>query len=178
MRYPAGLSEIICDVIEQYPTDRKAGINEAIRQWRSHDEYGNFVDMLINTAVKNCYYEKMHYKNTRMRHSQGAYGQPAKVLSGTSAVVDKVNQAVIFYHYTMGGKTLGDLYGRDLADIVRNETAKANGSLFRAKLADKLRRKVPVDKKVSQVLSNKQLGNMFKQTERELGFSDPEVAAG
>jgi len=163
-KIPPEVHDIARRCAEKHKQDVNVAIAAAYEQVMKLDNFDEFVLALAHAAVSDLVYDCRHQSARAMKIAAGAYGGPAKVIVGLSGSVQRVYESL--YNYRIAGTVLGCLYGRDLADIASKEAEKASGHRFNADLCAKLATMVPDDKRVHDVVSEKTLGNLFRNMEK------------
>lgn len=165
MRFPDSVINAATAAAEAYPDDVAAAASAAEYDIRGLAEFPALVASLVSAAVRELVYDARHAANVRTRKQAGRYGTPAKVVPGGSPAVERVYESV--YDYYIGGTTLGALKGEDLQGIAEREQGLAEGHLFNASLCGRLATRVPVGRRVRDVVPEQELRKMFKKLEEE-----------
>lgn len=163
-KIPQEVHDIARQCAEKHKQDVRAAIDAAYDKVRNLDDFDEFVQSLVYGAISDLVYDCRHQSARAMKINAGAYGGAAKVTAGSSGSVQRTYDSL--YNYRIAGTVLGCLYGRDLADIAKSEAEKASGHRFNAGLCAKLATMVPDDKRVHDVVSEKTLGNLFRNMEK------------
>ncbi len=166
MNYPKSVLEIFEEQAAKHANNIPAAVREAERLIRKLPEYADLVGILVHNAVQEGVYSARHKTNVRIKLELGDFGQPAKVVVGTSPGCEAAAKSV--YDYNIGKTRLGLIYGRDLVAIAENEQAIGNGHFENAAICRKLQRLVPADKQVQDAVSERQLNTIFKAVKREI----------
>jgi hypothetical protein len=159
MEMPKWLTDIVARATRENGDDIPSAVDAAEAGVRRHPEFPDVVDTLVRDAIQGAVYAARGLSNRELK-SETCYGGPAKVRVGDSESIGRVYQSV--FDYYIGSRTLGDLLGSELEDVEVNETEKAAGHMFNARLAAELRKVVPADKRVREAVSQKKLEKLFK----------------
>lgn len=150
-----------------HPTDVNAATDAALAAIRALPEYGDLVNLLVYNAVQQEIYTARHRTTTQIKREQGLYGQPAKVVVGRSADVDRIYESV--YNIRIGGTILGELTGDAIPGLRAGELASASGHQLNAAILSWLESQgVRGDKKVRDVVSEKRLKAAYQRLSQEL----------
>lgn len=163
MDYPESVLEAVHDAASEHGDDLGQAVECAVAKVRALPEFGGLVDQFVKTAVQELLYRDRHQTNVAIRRQGGAYGAAAKVSPAGSAAVRRVFQS--YFDYCVGGKQLGAVLGEELAGLADGERERAAGHQFNARLLDRLQAVVPEGKRVRDVLTDRKLGNLFKEIE-------------
>jgi len=143
----------------KHTDDIDKAIDATLARARRSKWFSALADELVRRAVRKIVQDCRHRANIQMRRENGSYGGPAKVTAGaaTAAVARSV------YLYMIGGRSLGNVLGEDLAGIGESEAAKAEGHLFNTKLCQALSPLVKDKKTVSQCVPEAKLKKIFEK---------------
>lgn len=168
MALPESVLRIVRKAAEDHPGDIERAVSQAVQEVRKLKDYQNFVDNLVRHCIKEQVHEARHKANVRIKHNAKHYQRTYRTSPSSGAAVEGVYRSV--YEFRIAGTTLGELRGSDLRGIAENERALAGGHQFRARLCEWLiERKVPDDKKVREVVSEKELVKVFKGLQDQFG---------
>lgn len=120
----------------------------------------DWIDDLVRGQIRNLIHGVRHQDNVTMRRDAGQYGGPAKVGLSTGAVNRIAGEC--WMNYFIGGRTLGQILGKELRGIAQGEREKAEGCTFNARLCEQLAAIVPEDKSVSDAVSEAQVKKIVK----------------
>lgn len=164
MDFSSEVYDIIAEAFQQHPNDINACADAAEQAIRAMEGFEDMVALHISRSVKHLVYDYRGRINMNLRRQTGEYGQPAKVDPASPAV--RQVYAESWYLYCIGRKTLGELLGSELPDVVTGERTKAEGHLFNVALLEYLAQRVPDDKRVRDVFSERQLARLAKKLQR------------
>jgi len=148
---------IVEEAAVKFKDDIDKAVTYAEKQVRALPEFGELVDVLIRQAIRHQISDARHAANVAIHKANGSYGGPSKV--GIGDAVARV--ATRCLDYSIGGRSLGSILGKELSTISTSERAKAAGADFNARLCDALKKIVPEDKAVREVMSEKEMKSMF-----------------
>lgn len=162
MKIPKSIESLVALAIEQFPDDTKSAVEKALDDVKKLPEFDTYVEALIRYSLTQLAYAARHQINVKIKKEQGHYATVRKV-AATSVVVNRVYRSL--YDYRIGGKTLGQVTGRDIDTIINRESASAEGHLFNVRLCYKLQGLVGVNETVREVLSEKKLQDIFQEVQ-------------
>lgn len=161
MVYPESVIEAIKAAANEHKGDIPEAIAAACAAVRALPDFPAFRESLVDGAIQELVYQVRGASNHAMKVQAGVYGAPAKVLVGRSEELRKVYDDL--RDYRIGCQTLGLLFGRDLMPIAEMEGAKARGHEFNRRLVEELARIVPDEKRVRDVVSKRQMVEVFSR---------------
>jgi hypothetical protein len=141
------------------PESIETAVDAALSAAQELPEFPEFTEALVRRAVRGMVEEARHSANVEMRSRAGGYGGPAKVVVGEATA--RVMRSL--YLYAIGGKTLGQLTGKELAATAESEQARADGHLFNVRLCSRLAEIVPEEKSVEEAVSERKLKTIWKE---------------
>lgn len=153
---------IVSECATRYPQSIDTAVEHAADRVAKLPEYPTLIVDLVTTALRGLIQDYRHGENVRTRAAAGEYGGPAKVTAGDAA--GRVAMGV--YSYYISGRTLGQILGKELADIGTSEAARAEGHEFNARLCAKLQELVPEEKTVKQAVPEQRLRKIFADLQR------------
>lgn len=165
MEFPSSVTAIINSAAAKYPSDINRAVTIAERLIRRLPEFDELVSMLVRDSILGKIHDARHCANIRMKRDAGAYGGPAKVVSGLSDAVNRVAESV-YYNFAIDGKALGNIMGDELKRIAGDERAKSDGHMFNYRLCQRLAAMVPEGKRVRDAVTEKKLKSIFRDLER------------
>jgi hypothetical protein len=157
---PAPILDAVRRAILQHPDDLNAMVECAIREAKETTEYKGYRESLAARAIRGLVYDERHRANVSIRRAAGGYGGPAKVNRAESLSVQSV------YAYSIAGRSLGQLYGRDLPNIIESEASIADGHLFNVRLCKRLKELVGDEQQVQEAVKESRLRRIFKECEK------------
>lgn len=157
--FPESIQQIVAECAAKYKNDIDKAVDQAVSQVQALDDYEDFVDLLVRTAVRGKITDFRHSVSTAIKRAAGEYGGPAKVGTDLSAV-NAVARGV--FDYFIGGRTLGTITGEELKQIRDSEAEKATGHLFNAGLCEALIPLVQEGKTVRECVAESKVRRIFK----------------
>lgn len=171
--FPKELIKIAVDEVAAHAGDEIEEVADAIFQ--RLDEAGDhdaLIQLLAFHAVKGLVYEIRHRSNRSIKAQlkPGSKQRANQVKSIGGRGSRQVARDV--YNYYIGKNALGELFGRQLGDIISSEEAIADGHVFNARLLSAIKPLVSKDKRVRQCVSRKRLTSIMQQVSDEFGGLD------
>lgn len=123
-------------------------------------EWKDWIADLARAHLRELIHNVRHGDNVTMRRDAGEFGGPAKVDMSTGAANRIANQS--WFSYFIGGRTLGQILGKELKGLAKSEREKAEGCIFNAKLLEQLAGMVPEEKRVCDAVSETQIKRIVK----------------
>lgn len=165
MQFPDSFLVVIREKTNRYGSDIAKAVEESEKALRKLPEFESQIEAMVTNAIRDLVYDERHVINVKLKRESGRYNNES-TMKGLDPSIVKVHQSL--YEYFIAGTTLGDLYGKQLSQIADNENAIAEGHQFNAGLCNWLRKVVPDEKQVKQVVSEKQLRNIFSKVKEEI----------
>ena len=159
--YPSSLLGIIrsaTDLSNAVGVDKAT--DKAYREWTAHEDYPEWISEMVRRELRTQIHECRHRDNTQRKRAAGEYGGPAKVTLG-SGVVNRVARESLL-EYSIAGRCLGDLYGKEIIDLAASEEKTAAGSLLNARLLRAIKPLVGDDERVRDAVSESKAKSLFK----------------
>jgi hypothetical protein len=176
--------ETVNQIINRAASDNMNSIDKAVSQAyqkvRKLKDYDKFVHLLVIEAVRHRIHDVRRYTNVCIRNevmgdgnkipNRGLPGnsssEPAtvpmpKVVVGNNRNIQRITSSA--YNYFLAGRTLGSLKGCELPEVEDRELAMANGHNANVQLIRLLRNRVTGEKRVREVVPEKQLRKLFTQ---------------
>lgn len=154
------MQDVIDKCTRKWINNIDQAVSESCKRLRRLPEYNEWVESLVNNAIRGLVHEFRHGISTRIKKQNREYGQKPRTNSGSSSAVRRAAES--YYDYCIAGKSLGNMLGRELGPAARACLARSNGERFNAHLLFSLEKVVKEDKSVRDCLSNRKLGNLFK----------------
>lgn len=151
------IQPIIVEAATKFKDDIDKAVSFAEQQVRALPEFNELVDVLVRQAIRHQISDARHAANVAIHRANGSYGGPSKVAVGEA--VARVAQRCL--DYSIGGRSLGSIFGKELIAISTSERAKAAGADFNARLCEELKKIVPAEKAVREVMTEKQMKTLF-----------------
>ncbi len=165
MEFPQTVIDAVNKAIKKHPESVEDAVDCAERSIRSLDDFEGLVATLIRSCVQDLVYDARHRSNVRERQLGGDYGQQAKVSVGESGSVNDAYASM--FRYFVGGTIIAKVSGADLDGLIESEMERSQGHLFNARLCRLLRKKTPDEKRVEEVLTDRQFARIFKLAEKK-----------
>lgn len=166
MEYPESLCAIIRSAAEKHRGDIDAAVNQAFGDWQESDEYADWVDEMVRGQIRNMIHDVRHADNVTIRRNAGDFGGPSKV--GVSAA-NQVIEKSLLDTYSINGRRLGDILGKELSAIANGERERATGCIVNARLLEALKPLVSDDKSVRQCVKDKKAWQILRTIKRSVG---------
>ena len=160
---PDEVQKIAAEEAQRHPNDIEVAVSASVTRVRRLPMFEELVDHMIRLAVRGIVTDCRHHANVTLRRKAGEYGGPAKVKAGRA--VDAV--AADYYAYFIAGRTLGNILGKELAEIGEAEAKRAEGYQFNALLCERLASLVPEGKTVKQAVKPGRLRAMFATLQKK-----------
>jgi hypothetical protein len=156
---PLAIEEIIHEEVSRHPNDIATGVDCAIRRIRALPDYEEHLDLFVQYAVHDMFYDCRHSVNAAIK---GTIGRPSQV--GTTNG-DRVSEAYRSYYDTyIGSTTWRKATGEELEFIRDSEKAKSLGSLFNSEVAGWLvDQGVTGKKRAEQVVKEKTFSAAYRR---------------
>lgn len=166
MNLPEHVIEIAKESHNKHKDDCQAAARAALRRIKKLPDYKEIAEALILEAVKVVIYDVRAVNIVQSKRSEFV-SIKAKTQFGLGKGAETVLRAVEQYRNLFdtpaGGKTLGQLYGRELCGLAESERARGDGHYRNANLYDALKKLVPDDKQVAKTVSHTQLKALFRR---------------
>lgn len=166
MEYETEVLEIIRRAAARHANDIEKAAEVAERDIRRLPNFNELVEQLVKTAILRLVHLARASANVTIRRASG--GNP-RVIVGDSEELRQIADECIYLNYCIGSQTLGMLTGAELVEVADSEEAVAEGHLFNVKLARYLKRLVPDDKRVKDVISETRMATIFRKLQTNRG---------
>lgn len=166
MDFPEAVLNVVRESEAKHPDDIDRAVKLASQRIRKLPEFAEVVDAFVDRAIRELIHDARHNETCRIRKDAGVYSATPKV-NAASQAANRV--ALSVYLYRIAGRTLGDLLGSELDAIAENEAQIAEGHLFNSRLAVRLKRVVPADKRVRDAVKENRLRKIMQECEKQLG---------
>lgn len=162
--YPDSLLSIIANAAEQHREDIDQAVECAEKAWLADESAPEFAAQLVRQALRELIHGYRHRMNVSLRKAAGEFGGPAKVVPGevTSAIAERA----LLDSYTIAGRTLGSILGKELPSLQKTEQEKSDGAAFNARLCERLAAIVPEDKTVREVVTERQAWKLLRELKK------------
>lgn len=165
MEYPDSLLAIIRSAAEAHRSSIDAAVNQAFSEWQATDEYADWVDEMVRGQIRSMIHGVRHADNVAIRRDAGEFGGPSKV-SASSA--NQVIEKSLLDTYSINGRRLGDILGKELEPIANGERERATGCLVNARLLEALKPLVSDDKSVRDCVKDKRAWQILRTIKRSV----------
>ena len=158
MEYPTKITDIAKDSCTKYP-DVQEAIAKTINRVKRLKDYKSFMNVLVYNALTDLVYDTRHRSNVAIKRQAGEYGTGNKTdYVGTRSVQQATKN---YLNYYIAGRTLGNILGSEIEDLIDIEVSLSDGHDYNTRILEALKKIVPEDKRVKDVVSNKQLEAIF-----------------
>lgn len=170
------MPEIVLTIVQEETEANLNNISEATgkaeERIRALPEFnGQIVNSLITDQVRELVYRARHDLATETKRQAGYYGGPAKINRASPSVNGVYHRA--YLNYCIGGKTLGDILGKELEAIIVGEKERSNGHLFNSELAAWCKAQgVGDEQRVRDKISEKKIKGFFERRKRVLAETE------
>jgi hypothetical protein len=163
--YPDSFQEIVALAVDRHGDDIDKAVEAAEYGIRNLDDFDEWIDKLVTSAVRGLVNDKRHSLNTATRKANGEYGGPAKV--GVGSAVNDAAKRSFLASYFIGGRTLGSITGKELPLISGGERERAHGCMLNAALCDALAKVCKDDKRVDQCFTDVKAREIFDSLQKK-----------
>lgn len=167
----------VADVIDRAVKrgDIEKAIDWAVGAVKKAEDWPPTEQLLVRSFIQAKIEDSRHHVNVAHRRAAGVYGGPAKVVPG--AEVASVMRGLLDTYF-LAGRCLGDIRGEDLGGLADSCSELAAGHQFNAELCRRLAERVPANKAVRQVLTNRQVKAIFESIPKRGEARDEDGTAG
>lgn len=165
--FPQSLRAIVREAATRSNCDGiEAATDFAYRKWKKCDEYAEFVEAMVRGELRSLICDVRHQDNVNRRKVAGEYGGPAKVSLGSEA-----NRAAreSLLDYSINGRRLGSLFGKELDGLASAEEARGNGCYLNARFLRAIKPLVPAESRVEEKLSETKAKKLFREVSNTSG---------
>ena len=162
---PETILEIVRKEAEAHPDDINAALQSAERRIRKLSEFEDLVNQLVSSAIRHLIHDAREAENRKQRRAAGG---PPIVNVGNCDDVLAVCEQKAWMDYFIAGRTLGSITGEELPGIAESERQKASGHSWNAALCKDIAKRVPAERQVREVLTEKQLANAVERISKKL----------
>ena len=146
--------------ISRHPNDIDAAHHELFEKIKSHPDFQKEIDKIAMSYAKDAIWKQRKRINRGLLASTKRGDSPAKVIVFDSKAVRQVCKTI--YDKYVDGRRLGDIYGRELPELIRNQRLQSIGHANNATLFAKLVKHVPENKTVEESISSKRLTEIYR----------------
>jgi hypothetical protein len=158
---PEVLLEIVALAADQHRDNIDQAVDCAEKAWLSTEESPDFTAQLVRQAIRELIHNYRHQHNVAIRREAGVYGGPAKVVP--SELTAGIAERSILDQYTIAGRVLGGIFGKELPALATSEREKAEGAAFNARLCERLATVVGDDQLVRDAISEREAWKLLRE---------------
>lgn len=158
----------------KFPLDIAKATEVVANKMRSLDGYEEFRYQFERNYAQSMIHAVRCVNNRCIKRESGYYGGPAKVNVGNSETIGRIQMSV--FHYSIAGKTLGELLFAELDQVESDEREKAAGHTALAELIAWIKKKRGrAEQRVADVVTEEEVQRCFKRINRKLGRDEDEL---
>lgn len=160
------LIKIIRDAANKYGDSIDEAVDYAFDCWSKSPDYGEWTDFLVRSSLRTKIHCARHHQNQRItkHHIRASVIQNQRLLETTGVLNDVASETLdILTKYSINGRRLGSIFGKELKAIAQQEHDNAVGCEFCSELCMALMRVVPADKTVGESVSSEYVKKIMQQ---------------
>lgn len=147
--------------------DTYESIDEAVEHvfdlWSQSPDYSEWAEFLIRLSIKTKIHHARHHQNRRItRHHMKAPVIQNQRLLETTGVLNEVSLDILAT-YSISGRRLGSIFGKELKALAQQEHDMAIGCEFRSELCMALAKVVPANKTVRECVDSDYVAKVMQQ---------------
>jgi len=170
-KLPEAVLQIAERAARRHKSDLEAAGRLATKEVVALPQFAKLGPLLIAYAMRQLVYEARCNGNRALKRENGFHTGHTKVFAGRSTSVAAA-ASKSYLEYNIGSTVLGDLLPNGLREVMMGERAKGNGHLFNARVCEALIEIVPEEKRVREVVSERQLKAIWTRIEKEFSGED------
>lgn len=157
---------------QDYPNDIPNAAKKLGELVRKLEVFDSIVDQLLDKYFVELIYQARHEANTIIKRNAGwtppekpkrkKGSNRAKVFVAANKLVNQAGMQA-YLEYSIGGKSLGEIKGRELSGLAVNEAKVAEGHMFNVRLLSYLRGEVDYDQKVKEAFNEAAMERVFRK---------------
>ena len=163
--YQDEVDKIIAECVEQFH-DIELAFASMVKRIREMPNFDEYVDDLIRDGCKRRLHSRRHHVNVagkiRMKNASECKQPVIRRPTAGRTDVNELADANTRYVHFCSGKTIADMFGRELLEFARSELENSKGSVLNAMLAIELKKWTPDNVQVKDVVSPQIYDKLFK----------------
>lgn len=170
--FPEWFAGIVERAAEAYPSAIDQAWKEAEAEIREHADFPAIQDQLISYAIRRKVYVARSESNRLVKVGFNNTDQNPTKVNGLCETYQRICHEHV-YGYKIGARALGDIPGKELANLAKTQFSLASGHTFNGKVLEYLAGVVPHnDTPVRKAIKEKKLYAAMKRIWLENGGDD------
>lgn len=173
---PSEFNEIAEKMARKYPADIKRAAEEASERIRKLPMFESFVNEMVDSTILRMIHDARHRDNVRIKKQNNEYGGPAKVVTASSAELNRIGEETSLFMIKTTFGNLKDLTKKQLTTLSETNMKVGRGFIRNARFFGQVAKNMPDGIKVSDFHTEETLRVAYREGYH--GFVDVSKIAG